>query len=699
MTPASHLFAVFTLSALSSHAATLPAIETMADASEKHGVRLTIPEFPADAETIAREVDALMKRFSSVGDAVAAAKDERSYDATIGALDKLSAAAGDVLYPINVVKNTSPDAALRKAATEQLLRFEEWEVGFSYREDIYQSIAAYAEINPTLSGEQARLFEETVRSYTRKGFGLPIGKRARVETMQKRLTAVTTKFATNIRETPAPVTFTGEELAGVPQAFLDTPGTKTGDDEYTLQANVTYQYLQVLDNATSSATRKKMLTARTTQASEANKPLLVRALALRTKIAGLLGYATWVDYRTETRMAGNSATVRNFLRDLRRDLNPKIKGEIMDLTELKAADTGDAEAKLESWDVRYYQNQLKKQRFAIDTEALRVFFPYEETLAGMFDVYSKTFGITIAEIQNPKPWYEGVTLHTITDTASGKPLGLFYLDMFPREGKYNHFAQFTIIPARQETADLYQRPTVALICNFPPPEGDAPSLLTLDHVETLFHEFGHCLHSILTEAKSVSFAGTSVPRDFVEAPSQVLEYWMTQKAVLDTFAADYRDPSKKIPQETLDNILAAELATIGLHYARQLSYALTDFNLHAYASPEQIIDPLKVANKTVRDVYLPNPDNTTFVTSFGHIMGGYDSGYYGYAWADVISADIASIFDEAGNFLDPELGMKLRTEIFSQGNSRPVEESIEDFLGRPRSNDAFIKKLGITKKN
>ncbi len=695
MTPAFHLLVVSALGLTLAHAAPPASIDTLAEASKTHGVRLTIPEFPANAEAIAREVDTLIKHFSEAGDAIAAAKDDRTYESTIGALDGLSAKAGEILAPINILENTSPDAALRTAASEQLQRFEEWEVTFSYREDIYQSVSAFAEINPALSGEQARLLEETVRSYTRKGFGLPKGKRARIEAMQKRLAATATEFATNIREIPAPVTFSAKELEGVPQPLLDAPGVKTGEDEYTLQANITYHFVQVLDNAISSDTRRKMLTTRLSHVSQENTPLLERALDLRTRIAGLLGYATWVDYRTETRMAGNSATVRDFLRDLRLDLDPKIKGELATLAGLKAAETGDKDAKIESWDVRYYQNQLKKQRFAIDTEALRVFFPYEKTLAGMFGVYSTIFGITIVEVQNPAPWYEGVTLHSITDTATGKPLGLFYLDMFPREGKFNHFAQFGIIPARRESADLYQRPTVALICNFPSPEGDAPSLLTLDHVETLFHEFGHVLHSILTEADSVSFSGTNVPRDFVEAPSQVLEYWMTQKSVLDTFAADYRDPSKKLPQETLDNILAAELATIGLHYARQLSYALTDFNLHSYSSAEQIITPTTVANNTVRNIYLENPEDTTFVTSFGHIMGGYDSGYYGYAWADVISADLASIFEKSGNFLNPELGMKLRKEIFSQGHSRPIEESIEAFLGRPRSNEAFIQKLGI----
>ncbi len=677
-------------------AADLRTIDDLRAEADKFGVRLTVPTFPDSEAAIEATIDGVIAKFTEIGDSIANQDPaEATYASTIAPFDQLSALAWDKISPIEVLENTSTDPDLRAAATEHLQRFREFSVGFGYREDIYRAVAAYAATEPAgLEGEQRRFYERTLRDYRRQGFELSAEKRGQVEALQKELSQKETAFQTNVRELKQPITFTKAELEGVPDSLLEAEGIKTGDDEYTLLGNVTFHYLKVLDYAKNEDTRRRMLAARALHAMDENLPVLTEVIQLRTRIAYLLGYDTWADFQTETRMSGSEKAVRDFLYDLEARLQPKFDAEIAELQKLKAAETGDADAIIHGWDVRYYQDKLMKERFSIDTEALRVFFPYANTLDGMFQVYSLIFGITIEQIENPAPWVEGVTLHAITDTATGKPLGLFYLDMFPRDGKYNHFAQFGIIIERQEPDGIVQRPTVALICNFPPPSEDAPSLLSLDEVETLFHEFGHVLHSVLTEAKTSSFAGTSVPRDFVEAPSQVLEYWVKKKEVLDLFAADYRDPSKKIPAEILQKLEESQKATIGAHYRRQLSYGLTDLNLHSYAAPEQVTDPAKVGNAVVADTYFPQPEDTAFVASFGHLMG-YDAGYYGYAWADVISADMASVFEENDAFLNPAYGMRLRKEIFEPGDSRDVSESIEAFLGRQRNMEAFVDKLGI----
>ena len=215
------------------------------------------------------------------------------------------------------------------------------------------------------------------------------------------------------------------------------------------------------------------------------------------------------------------------------------------MRKLKVAETNDPNAQINMWDWRYFSNQFKKEKYTVDTEALRVYFPYQRALEGMFNIYQSIFGLKFTKIIAPDKWVDDLQLYMVTDAASGQPLGMFYLDMFPREGKFNHFAQFGIIPGKLLPDGKYQRPTVALICNFPPPSKDKPSLLSHQDVETLFHEFGHALHSIVTTAKYVRFSGTSVPADFVEAPSQMLENWVWNKKVLDTFAADYRDPPRK----------------------------------------------------------------------------------------------------------------------------------------------------------
>jgi thimet oligopeptidase len=301
-------------------------------------------------------------------------------------------------------------------------------------------------------------------------------------------------------------------------------------------------------------------------------------------------------------------------------------------------------------------------------------------------------------VEPPYKWVADLQLYAVSDAKSSEPLGLFYLDMFPREGKYNHFAQFRIIEGKLLASGKYQRPTVALICNFPSPSKDKPSLLSHMEVETLFHEFGHAMHSMMTRAHYGRFAGTSVPRDFVEAPSQMLENWVWDKKVLDSFAADYRDPSKKIPADILAKLQEAKLATEGTRYRRQISFALTDLALHTQIHASNAKDALPLSNKVLSEVFLPTVPDAAFVAYFGHLMG-YDAGYYGYAWADAIAADMATVFTRAPEgYFDQAAGQRLRTEIYEQGDSRDVNVSIEKFLGRQRSLDPFLKRIGIQAK-
>ena len=397
-------------------------------------------------------------------------------------------------------------------------------------------------------------------------------------------------------------------------------------------------------------------------------------------------------------MAGDGKTAIDFLRNLKRGLEPKWKAEMAEFTKIKRRETNDSDAIINMWDIFYYENLYKKERFSVDAEQLRVFFPYEQTLQGMFRIYEEIFRLKIVEAKPKYKWSNQVTLHLVYDSLSGEPLGAMYLDMFPRDGKFNHFAMFPLISGKKLSNGKYQRPTVALICNFPNPGKDKISLLSHDNVETLFHEFGHALHGILTRTKFTRFAGTSVPRDFVEAPSQMLENWIWDKSVLDSFAADYRDSSRKIPQTVLDKLQEAKKGTIARHYRRQLSYGLVDLGLHSLNTEEaKTVDPVELSHQITENVYLKPQENTSFVGYFGHLMG-YDAGYYGYAWADAISADMATVFENAPNrYYDKKAGMRLRKEIYEIGDSRDVNESIEKFLGRPRSLEPFLKDLGINK--
>jgi Zn-dependent oligopeptidase len=418
-------------------------------------------------------------------------------------------------------------------------------------------------------------------------------------------------------------------------------------------------------------------------------------LALRNKIALRLGYKSWDDFQTEIKMAKTGVNAKKYINDLIAGIQPKFDGEVSELQKMKAADTKDPAAKIDVWDWRYYSNQLKKQKYAVDTEALRAYFPFQKVLEGMFNIYQNIFGLKFEKMTAPYKWIEDLQLYLVTDSATGEPLGMFYLDMFPREGKFNHFAQFDIISGKLLPDGKYQRPTVALLCNFPPATGDKASLMTHTDVETLFHEFGHALHSIVTRAKYGRFAGTHVPGDFVEAPSQMLQNWVWDKKVLDTFAADYRDPSKKIPAEIIKKMNDAKLAIAGFFYRRQFAFATLDLALHDQHPENEPYDSVLISNPILEKVFLPIDSTTTFVSYFGH-LNGYDAGYYGYAWADAIAADMATVFEKAKDgYLDKQAGLRLRREIYEPGDSRDVNISIEKFLGRKQSIQPFLKKIGI----
>ena len=664
-------------------------------AAQYHSV-VTLPQFETTPDAVKATADQTIADGNAALDGVGQLRaSEVNFQNTIRQLDDIAYLVQRASDRLGLIEQTSTNAAVRDAATEAIKKLSDWSVGTDYREDVYAAVKAYANTQPALEGEDKKLFDETLRDYRRAGLDLPKDQRDAVEKLRKELTALETDFEDNVTKATETLKFTKAELEGVPEDFLAQQGIKTGDDEYSLKANITFHYIMVEDNAKREDTRRRMLVAQCNLARVENIPLLQKILVRRDEVAHRLGYASFADYATETRMVKNAATAITFLQNLKQGLQPKFDAELEEFRQLKVKDTGDANTKVWVWDWRYYANQLKKTKYNVDAEQLRVYFPYQRVLDGMFTIYQRIFGLKFERVEAPYKWIGDLQLYSVSDRKTGEPLGLFYLDMYPREGKYNHFAQFGIIEGKLLADGRYQRPVCALVCNFPPPQPDKPSLLSHDEVETVFHEFGHAMHTILTRAKYSRFSGTSVPRDFVEAPSQMLENWAWDKTVLDSFAADYRDPNKKIPQAILNQLKASRLATMGMYYRRQLSFALMDLALHTQIHATNAEDVLPLSNQVLSDVALPMPPDTAFVAYFGHIIG-YGAGYYGYAWADAIAADMATVFEHSPDgYFDRKAGQRMRQEIYSVGDSRDINVSIEKFLGRPRSLEPFLKKIGV----
>ncbi len=675
--------------------------QTLADfqsaAARYHSI-ITVPAFETTTNAIESSAKQTVAQAQAVLDQAGRLQPSQvTFDNTVRALDDVGYIITSMENRLSVIEQTSQDPAARDAAAEQLKTLESWAVGLDYREDVYRAVKAYADTKPSIEGEDAKLLKDTMRDYRRAGLDLPRAQRDDVEALRKKLSGLTEDFKNNVTKAQRRLVFTRAELEGVPEDFLDQKGVKNDDGTCSVMANITWHYITVMENAKSEQTRLKMETARDQLAREENIPLLQQILVIRDAIAKDLGYKTWADYAIETKMARTAAQATDFLERLKTGLQPKFDSEIAEFRALKTKETGDPNAQIHLWDWRYFANQLKKEKYTVDEDALKVYFPYQRCLEGMFAIYQRIFGLKFHRIAPPYKWVDDLQLYAVTDAATGEPMGLFYLDMFPREGKYNHFAEFGIIDGKLLDDGQYQRPTVALICNFPSPQPGRPSLLPHEDVVTLFHEFGHAMHSILTRARYARFSGTSVPGDFVEAPSQMLENWAWDKKVLDSFAADYRDPSKKIPDEILNQLKASKLAIEGTFYRRQLSFGLTDLALHTQIHADNVQVTVPLSERTVAETFFPEPPDTAWIAYFAHIMDGYDAGYYGYAWADAIAADMATVFENAPDgYFDVEAGGRLRKEIYEKGNSRDVEISIEKFLGRKQSIDPFLKKIGMS---
>ncbi|MDA8132428.1 MAG: Zn-dependent oligopeptidase, partial [Elusimicrobia bacterium] len=399
----------------------------------------------------------------------------------------------------------------------------------------------------------------------------------------------------------------------------------------------------------------------------------------------LLGYPTYADYVLDDRMAKNSANVFAFLRRTQDRLKRKGRKELR--ARLKLKGTGDKT--LNAWETSYYNNLLKKTRYSIDHEKIKEYFPLETVLRGMFAAFGEVFGAKFVPAGLPV-WHKDVRAFEVRND-DGSVAAYFYMDLFPREGKYKHAACFGVRKGHELPDGSYETPAAAIVANFSPPSGDLPPLLKFDEVVTLFHEFGHVTHNIFTRAKYKKFAGTSVSRDFVEVPSKMLENWAYDPAVLRRISGHYRNPGETLPERTIKKLIDAKNMDSGMGNLRQIFFSVLDMKYHTAKGK---VDTTKVYEKLMKKISLiPMDPGTHPQASFGHLMGGYDAGYYSYLWSEAIAADLFSVF-EASGVMNPETGRKYRELILAPGRSYDEAGQVEKFLGRPSAEDAFLKSIG-----
>jgi len=441
-------------------AATLGRLADFRADSAAHGCLLELPRFERTPAEVAATVDRVLfdaqtavRRIGKLAEAASkdkAARREITFASAIAAVD-------DGLYPLTTVMNriylmkeTQQDAVMRQACTEQVTRMEAWLVDVSTDPGLYRAASIYTERLkggevPILKGEDAQYHSDMMRDYRSNGFapGMTAELRAEVAVLKKEMNALATQFDTNITNAQVALLFPEEELAGVPNSFMQA--AKQSDGMYRVRVTVTPDYMAVIQNCSVAETRKKINHARYSVLKDENGSILNEMVAVRHAIAQKLGYATWADYKIEPKMAGDAKTAIAFMERLSDGLQPKFDAEVERLRQLKVVETGDDAAQINWWDFRYYQNKLLREKYGVDSSELRNYFPLEKVLDGMFGVYEHIFGLEFVEIEPGYKWIDDLRLFIVQDTQTREPLGAFYLDLFPREGKYNHFAQFDIV--------------------------------------------------------------------------------------------------------------------------------------------------------------------------------------------------------------------------------------------------------------
>jgi oligopeptidase A len=639
----------------------------------------------AGADEAMRRSDALLDRLVAVPDA------ERSFENTLLPIDEVQDVLATAGGRYGFLGYVAPDATLRNTAVEYEQKLDTYATTIGFREDVYRALRAFADspAAASLEGEARRLLDFELRDYRRNGFDLPAEQRQRVQALKERLVHLGVEFRRNIDEFRDELLVTREQLAGLPESYVTRLQTVETDAGTRYRVSLDYpEFYPFMESAEDPALRRELFLKNHNKAAAGNLTLLTEAIAVRDEIATTLGYASWADYVLEIRMAKRPQAAIDFLVDLERQVRAKADLDIAEMAASKARHLGVDHATLEMWDWRFEQQRILRERFDVDAFKVAEYFPLQAVLDGLFDVYQRLVGVRFVPVPDAKAWHPDVRLYAIEDAADGSHISHFYMDLHPRPDKYGHAAAWNLVHGRRLPDGRYQAPSSAIVANFTKPTADSPSLLRHSEVETLFHEFGHVLHQTMTRSRFARFAGTNVERDYVEAPSQMLEHWVWNRDVLAGFTR-HVDTGEPLPADLLDRMIAAKNVASGVFYLRQIYFARIDL---AYHGPGRDKDTDAIAEELHPITGFTFPPATHFQCGFGHLFG-YDAGYYGYLWSQVFGDDMFTRFEGAA---DPAaVGGDYRRVILETGGTRDAADLIREFLGREPRNDAFLREIGL----
>ncbi|KAF2433480.1 metallopeptidase MepB [Tothia fuscella] len=704
------------------------------------------PTFIATPESIIADTKRLISISKDLRDAMV--KDVKPEDATFKSVI-LPRAQDDnkgalEAHRIGFYQAVSTDKALRDASSEAEKLMDDYGIESSMREDIFKLVDVAFKKNEKLDPESRRYLEKDHKSYVRNGLGIPAGpKRERFKEIKKRLSDLSIQFQKALNEEDGGLWLTPAELDGVPKDVIST--LKVGDGENEGKVFLSFKYpdlFPTLKYAKDPEIRKKVFIANENKCN-GNVPLFKETIVLRDEAARLLGYNNHAEFRIEDKMAKTPKTVDDFLGDLRTRLAPGGLKEIKNLLSVKQKDleqlgkSSEFDGHYYLWDNRYYDRLMLEQDFQLDQEKIAEYFPLKTTIRAILYIFEELFGMVFVEITgeerdkisetgkgNDIVWHEDVQLFSVWDDegeGSGF-VGYLYMDLHPRPGKYGHAANFNLQPGFIQENGTRRYPATALVCNFSKPTPKKPSLLKHDEVVTLFHELGHGVHDLVSRTVYSRFHGTNTVRDFVEAPSQMLENWCWTPSQLKSLSKhysflsdDYRTayeedakagqkPSETIPDDLISSIIKTKHVNDALFNLRQLHFGIFDMMCHEPKSHDEIeaMDVSATYNKLRKEISkIEGPevqgakwDWGNGQATFGHLIGGYDAGYYGYLSSQVYSQDIFyTAFEQ--NPMDGKEGRRYRHTVLERGGSQEEMQTLEDFLGRKPSTEAFYRELGL----
>ncbi|MES9961855.1 MAG: oligopeptidase A [Sedimenticola sp.] len=656
-------------------------------------------------EHVEPAIDALLKEGRELTRKLLESGAPYTWDNLVEPLEIADDRLGRAWSPVSHMNSVVNSDELRDAYNACLPKLSDYATEMGQNEQLCNAYKAVYENGSDLNDDQRKLLENALRDFRLSGVDLPAEKKSRYKEISQQLTRLTSKYEENLLDATnawSKLVTDEAKLAGLPESALGlAKQTAEQRDEAGWMLTLEFpSYLPVMTYADNRELRREMYEAYATRASDQgphagkwdNSETMERILELRHEQAQLLGFDNYAERSLAKKMARSCDEVLGFLNDLAERSHGQALQELRELTEFASSEHGAED--LQAWDIGYYAEKLRQHRYAITQEELKPYFPESRVLSGMFAVVNRLYGIEIAEVDDVETWHPDVRFFEIRDRDGGIR-GQFYLDLYARPKKRGG-AWMDECVVRMFNEQYDQIPVAYLTCNFSPPVGDKPALFTHDEVETLFHEFGHGLHHLLTRVNYPGIAGINgVAWDAVELPSQFMENWCWEREALDRISGHY-ETGEPIPATLYDRMKAAKNFQSGMQMVRQLEFSLFDFRMHREYQPGsggRIYEILEEVREKV--AVIRPPAFNRFAHGFSHIFaGGYAAGYYSYKWAEVLSADAFSLFEERGIF-DRDTGVAFLQNILEKGGSKDAMELFIGFRGREPEIDALLRHSGI----